>query len=287
MMFRQREPQSSLLATSLLVPPAKAQRLQASWAESFRERALPLLEEELFASLYSDDQGRPNRPVQTVLGVLLLKEMFDLTDLEALEHLEFNLLWHHALQLPPEEAQADGQSTAYGDARSAEGRRRRPVCARDVYRLWVLFGGTAAASLAEYGLLARRLQEQCAVVPQEQRPAPDDDDRSDGGVPVVLKDPPQVSRASLQSPHDPAATYRGHKGKGYELQVAETGHEDNAVEIITQVALTDACRSDAPATLPTLAAPAARGQLPAGVGGDTRYGPGGPPPAGARAGGGG
>src|SRR3989339_733372 len=104
MMFRQREPQSSLLATSLLVPPAKAQRLQASWAESFRERALPLLEEELFASLYSDDQGRPNRPVQTVLGVLLLKEMFDLTDLEALEHLEFNLLWHHALQLPPEEA---------------------------------------------------------------------------------------------------------------------------------------------------------------------------------------
>ena len=47
-MFRQREPQSSLFATSLLVPPAKAQRLQASWAE----RALPLLEEELFASLF-------------------------------------------------------------------------------------------------------------------------------------------------------------------------------------------------------------------------------------------
>ena len=35
--------------------------------------------------------GRPNRAVQTVLGVHLLKEMFNLTDDEALEQLEFNL----------------------------------------------------------------------------------------------------------------------------------------------------------------------------------------------------
>ena len=48
--------------------------------------------------------GRPNRAVQTVLGVLVLKEMFDLTDMEALEELEFNLLWHHALRLEMEEA---------------------------------------------------------------------------------------------------------------------------------------------------------------------------------------
>jgi hypothetical protein len=366
-MFRKREPQSSLFATSLLVPPAKAQRLQASWAEIFRARALPLLEEELFASLYSDDQGRPNRPVQTVLGVLLLKEMFDLTDMEALEHLEFNLLWHHALQLPPEEAHLcqktlhnfragllqqelmqvafaaitdrvigvlgttvsrqrldsthvvghmailtrlglfcetlrvflsrlaaahprlstqvpvrlrirylkdDEKPTAYGDARADQGRRRLAVCARDVYRLCALFRGTAAASLDEYGLLERLLQEQCAVVRQKQRPARDDDDHGEGHVPVVLKDAQQVGSASLQSPHDPEATYSGHKGKGYELQVAETCHEGNAVEIITHVALTDACHSDAQATLPTLAALAERGQLPAELVADTSYGSG-------------
>ena len=46
--------------------------------------------------MYSPDMGRPNRAVQTVLGVLVLKEMFDLTDMEALEELEFNLLWHQA-----------------------------------------------------------------------------------------------------------------------------------------------------------------------------------------------
>ncbi len=57
----------------------------------FRNEALVLIEEERFAPLYSPDMGRPNRAVQTVLGVLVLKEMFDLTDMEALEELEFNL----------------------------------------------------------------------------------------------------------------------------------------------------------------------------------------------------
>ena len=66
--------------------------------------ALVLIEEERFAPMYSPDVGRPNRAVQTVLGVLVLKEMFDLTDMEALEELEFNLLWHHALRLEMEEA---------------------------------------------------------------------------------------------------------------------------------------------------------------------------------------
>ena len=43
-------------------------------------------------------------------------------------------------------------------------------------------------------------------------------------MPVALKDPKQVSADSLQSPHDPDVTYSGHKGKGYEVQVAETCH---------------------------------------------------------------
>ena len=98
-MFRKRDPQGTLFASSSLVPKAKARRLRGSWAEIFRARALPLIDEEVFAPLYCDDNGRPNRPVQTVYGVLLLKEMFGLTDAEAVEQLEFNLLWHHALAL--------------------------------------------------------------------------------------------------------------------------------------------------------------------------------------------
>ena len=103
-MFRQKDPQHTLFQSRNLVPAAKQRRLQASWAETFRARALPLIDEAQFAPLYCHDNGRPNQPVQTVFGVLLLKEMFALTDAEALEQLEFSLLWQHALELTPDEA---------------------------------------------------------------------------------------------------------------------------------------------------------------------------------------
>lgn len=366
-MFRKKDPQGSLFETSNLLPAAKAQRLRASWAEPFRARALPLIDEDLFAPLYCDDNGRPNRPVQTVFGVLLLKEMFGLTDAEALEQLEFSLLWHHALELTPEEAhlpqktlhnfrarllahdggrmafaattdrilealgtqvsrqrldsthvisniavlsrlglfcetirhflstikaehprlygrvperlrgryiKEDGSATAYQDAPSVEGRRRLSVCGRDLYRLCQLFGGTAAEALAAYGLMVRLLEEQCDVINKKQRPSRDDDDAGEGGVPVVLKASQEVSSASLQSPHDPDVTYNARKGKGYEVQIAETCHEDNAVEVITHVAVTDACASDEHAAIPTLEALADRGQQPEEMVADTAYGSG-------------
>ena len=87
-MFRIRDPQESLWQSQFLVTPKKAKRLERSWAEVFRNEALPLIDEERFAPMYCVDNGRPNRAVQTVLGVHLLKEMFNLTD--ALEQLEFN-----------------------------------------------------------------------------------------------------------------------------------------------------------------------------------------------------
>jgi hypothetical protein len=103
-MFRARSPQGSLFQAAFLFLGQKAKRLEMSWADMFQSRALPLIDEECFAEMYCDDNGRPNRAVQTVLGVLILKEMFNLTDEEALEDLEFNLLWHHALRLTLEEA---------------------------------------------------------------------------------------------------------------------------------------------------------------------------------------
>jgi len=42
--------------------------------------------------MYCAGNGRPNRAVHAVLWVHLLKEMFNLTDDEALDQLEFNLL---------------------------------------------------------------------------------------------------------------------------------------------------------------------------------------------------
>ena len=61
--------------------------------------------EDEFADLFDAELGRPNRPVELVLGTLILKEMSDLTDAEALEHLDFDALWWWAFQREPQELQ--------------------------------------------------------------------------------------------------------------------------------------------------------------------------------------
>jgi hypothetical protein len=356
------------LQSEFLVPPAKAKRLQKTWAEVFCSKALPLIDEKRFAGMYCEDNGRPNRAVQTVLGVLILKEFWDLTDEEALEQLEFNLLWQYALQLTAEEShlpqktlhnfrarliEHDGgrvafcettdriiaalgirtgrqrldsthimsnmailtrlglfcetirlflravrqahpelrrlipervagrylkeeeEATNYEDARSAVGRRRLSVCARDLYRLVERFRGTLAEGMEEYGLLERLLVEQCEVGRQgDGRPGADEDDAGEGLAPVALKEPAEVRSDSLQSPHDPHATYSGHKGKGYEVQVAETCEEENQTQIITHVAVTPSCGSDAAVTVPVIETLSQRQIQPEELFADTTYGSG-------------
>ena len=141
-----------------------------------------------------------------------------------------------------------------------------------MYRLCDLFAGTAAEALASYGLLQRLLREQCTVGKKRKKPRRGDDDAGERRVPVVLKPPEEVSSASLQSPHDPDATYNGRKGKGYEVQIAETCHPDNCVEVITHVEVTEACARDAQATMPILQNLTERDQQPQELVADTAYG---------------
>ena len=103
-MFRKRDPQQSLFSAAMVLPEDKRRRLERGWPGEFRAGALPLIDEEAFRDLYHRWNGRPNKPIQTVVGVLLLKEMQDLTDEQALFNLDFNLAWHVALDLTPEEA---------------------------------------------------------------------------------------------------------------------------------------------------------------------------------------
>ncbi len=51
-MFRIRDPQESLWQSQFLVTPKKAKRLERSWAEVFRNEALPLIDEERFTPMY-------------------------------------------------------------------------------------------------------------------------------------------------------------------------------------------------------------------------------------------
>ena len=169
----------------------------------------------------------------------------------------------------------EDEATHYEDARTGEGRRRLSVCARDLYRLVDRFHGTTAAQLEEYWLLERLLREQCHVGKhQDGRPRDDDDDAGECKVPVALKDPKQVSADSLQSPHDPDVTYSGHKGKGYEVQVAETCHEENATQLITHVEVTPSSGSDTDVSVPVVDGLAERKVRPDELFADTAYGSG-------------
>jgi hypothetical protein len=56
------------------------------------------------------------------------------------------------------------------------------------------------------------------------------------------------------------------------VQVSETCAEENATQIITHVEVTDACASDAQATVPVLEDLDQRGQRPATLIADTTYG---------------
>ena len=86
--------------------PEKRARLERTWAHQYRSHALPLIDEARFAKYFDPENGRPNKSVRLVVSVLVLKEVFNLTDVEALEQLEWNAAWQYALDVTPEEAHA-------------------------------------------------------------------------------------------------------------------------------------------------------------------------------------
>jgi hypothetical protein len=365
-MFRPRDPQSSLFTSSMLLPDDKRERLERDWPGEFRRSVLPLIEEELFRDLYCQDNGCPNKPVQILVGTLILKEIQDLTDMEALGALDYDLRWHMALDLEPGQTHCcqktlhnfrarilendrarvlfvdmvgkiltalgidvsaqrldsthvisniarlsrlklfcetervflkelkrtskrkyrsvpeklrrryvkdDGADSSYDDARSTEAKRRLAVCARDVWRLVDRFRGDRVVSkLDSYGLLERLLDEQCEVVKKRQKPLADDADAREGAVPVLVKEAKKVASSSMQSPHDPDMTYNAHKGKGCEVQVAETTGNGDKPEIITYAEVTRSCESDEKATVAVVDDLAEREIRPEEVVADTSYG---------------
>ena len=319
-MFRKTNPQRKLFGAGSELGEEKRERLRSTWAHQYLTKALPLIDEKLFAKYFDPGNGRPNKSVQLVVSVLILKELYNLTDAEALEQLEWNTAWHYALDLSPDEAHtcqktlhnfrahlleddagaalfesvvarliaAAGLSTKrqrldsthvvsnikllgrlglftetirvfleklrqeapevanevpeelrgryldregyFGDARGSEAGRRLEQAALDLYELVRRFSGDERVDgMESFGLLVRLFDDQCEM------PGGGKAER------IELKEKPLSS--SLQSPSDPDATY-GHKGKGYEVQIAETCEEENAIQVVTAVAVNGANESD-------------------------------------------
>ena len=75
----------------------------------------------------------------------------------------------------------------------------------------------------------------------------------------------------MQNPSDPDATYDGHKGPGYQAQIAETCHPENEVQLITSVIAQTASESDANAVEEVLDDLTTKGLLPDEMLADTLY----------------
>lgn len=115
------------------------------------------------------------------------------------------------------------------------------------------------SSWESYELVARLVEEQLKLVPS----GPDDcEGEGDGDgdeeprsahepVEVVVRRKPQNNGTSLQTPHDPDATY-GRKGTGYSVQVVETCHNEDQPEVITDFEVTGANENDWRKTTPAL-----------------------------------
>ena len=71
--------------------------LRNSWAQVFRDEIFPYIDEALFSVLYSDAYSRPNTPVNVIIGALLLKEIFHLSDEELVFRLMFDVSFQYAL----------------------------------------------------------------------------------------------------------------------------------------------------------------------------------------------
>ena len=98
-MFKTKRPQKTIFDHDVYLPPERIAALHKTWAGPFRDKVLPLIDEEPFRPFYHPDNGRPNVPVATLIGASVLKEMHDLTDNEVLGSLEFDLRWHYALDI--------------------------------------------------------------------------------------------------------------------------------------------------------------------------------------------
>ena len=98
-MFRTKSLQKTIFDHDVYLPDERIAALKKSWAGPFREKVLPLIDEEPFRGFYHPDNGRPNVPVITLIAASVLKEMHNLTDLEVLGALEFDLRWHYALDI--------------------------------------------------------------------------------------------------------------------------------------------------------------------------------------------
>ena len=153
----------------------------------------------------------------------------------------------------------------FSRVKPSESKKTLTVVSRDLFDLVQQFKGCPdVAIMYSYKLLERVLKEHCNLT--------DDKDN-----PVELKKPKEIPSDSLQNPSDPDATYSGHKGQGYQVQVMETFCDDEekkeeSLNLITHVEVEPAHNSDANALIPAIESTEQQDLKPKELTADSLYG---------------
>ncbi len=340
--------------------PKRKQRIEESWAKVFREHILPTLPVEKIFSKYDPVFGAPTKELYAMIGLMVIQQMHNLTDEEAVDQFAYNLQWQYALNITRTDDAAayvspktlwnmrdlliernlyqaifeevatklaevfkvdvakqrfdsvhifsnmrhlgrlglfvktikkflvnlkrhhkdlyeslettitDRYMTKQGEAvfsmvKPSESINTLATLANDVFSLVEQFAGNEpVTTMNTYQLLARLLKEQCIV------------ERVDTHTTQVsVKANKDVPSDSLQNPSDPDAGYDGHKGKGYQVQVAEsysTSEDTNTLNLITSVIVEPAHKSDAHALVPLIESTTELGLKPEEIAADSLYG---------------
>ena len=80
--------------------PKRLSELKNSWAEIFRSEILPALPVESLRKYYHDKNGRPSKEMYSMLGLMILQQMHDLTDEKAVGDFMFDTRWRYTLDVP-------------------------------------------------------------------------------------------------------------------------------------------------------------------------------------------
>ena len=125
---------------------------------------------------------------------------------------------------------APGVNQLFADTKKDSQSRRllRQQVAEDIHLIIKQFSGNSKHNNKDtYKAVERIFYEQCEV--------------QEGKVTIKKKTGGNV----MQNPSDPDATYDGHKGSGYQVQLSETCNEENDVQLITSAMAQTAVESDA------------------------------------------
>ena len=79
--------------------PKRKKLMNESWAGLFRKEILLELPVDKIAPHFHAVFGRPTKELYATLGVLILQQMNDYSDIETVHQMAFNLQWHYALDI--------------------------------------------------------------------------------------------------------------------------------------------------------------------------------------------